>query len=195
MRRRAAARSLLHSAGRSSTIHATARTLPRVTRNLCLLILTVAISACASTGRQISDAGRSTPEHAGVAVHGSADAGERIARQALAMLGTPYRYGGASPQTGFDCSGLVWYSFLQSGIDVPRTAREQYRSARKIALRDAIEGDVLFFEDEEMLSHIGIYVGGGRFVHAPASGRTVSVASLDGAYYQRHLVGVGRLLP
>ena len=67
--------------------------------------------------------------------------------------------------------------------------------ARKISLNEALEGDILFFEDQEKLSHVGIYIGAGRFVHAPTSGRTVSIASLDNAYYQMHLVGVGRLLP
>ncbi|MGD8324091.1 MAG: C40 family peptidase [Gammaproteobacteria bacterium] len=121
--------------------------------------------------------------------------GERIAGHAVSMVGSPYRYGGSTPETGFDCSGLVFYSFGQTGISVPRTSLAQFRSARKISLHDAGEGDILFFQDQEKLSHVGIFIGGGRFVHAPASGRSVSIASLDNPYYQMHLVGVGRLLP
>jgi cell wall-associated NlpC family hydrolase len=119
--------------------------------------------------------------------------GQRVAEHALAMLGKPYLFGGARPETGFDCSGLVHYAYLSTGLPVPRTSREQYRASHKIPLEDAREGDLLFFEDEEKLAHVGIYVGAGRFVHAPASGRSVSVASLASPYYRMHLVGVGRL--
>jgi murein DD-endopeptidase len=121
--------------------------------------------------------------------------GSLVARHAVAMVGTPYLFGGSSPDTGFDCSGLVHYSYEQSGVSVPRTSLEQFRAARKISLGEAVEGDLLFFEDQEKLSHVGIYIGDGRFVHAPQSGRNVSVADLDSPYYQMHLVGVGRLLP
>ena len=169
-------------------------------RSAVMLTLAIAISGCAATsfpdggGRERTAGGRESAGSSESVDRASRGAGERVAEEALAMLGKPYRYGGASPLTGFDCSGLVWYSFLQTGISVPRTSTDQYRAARKIALADALEGDILFFEDEDKLSHIGIYVGGGRFVHAPATGRTVSIADLDNAYYQRHLIGVGRLL-
>ena len=129
------------------------------------------------------------------AVEDRSRAGERITDHALAMLGVPYRYGGDRPETGFDCSGLVYYSYSMSGFSVPRTSQEQFRAARKIGLADLERGDVMFFQDQEKLSHVGIYVGERRFVHAPASGRTVSLASLDSPYYQRNLVAVGRLLP
>lgn len=111
---------------------------------------------------------------------------------ALAMVGAPYAYGGADPR-GFDCSGLVWYAYSRSGFDVPRTALDLYRAARKIGLDVAAPGDLVFFQDEAQLSHVGIYLGGERFVHAPASGRSVSIANLDDAYYRMHLVGVGRI--
>jgi cell wall-associated NlpC family hydrolase len=109
------------------------------------------------------------------------------------QLGVRYRYGGTSPSSGFDCSGLVHYSFSQAGVTVPRTSREQFRTARKIALNDARPGDIVFFQDQEKLSHVGIYLGGDRFVHAPSSGKTVSIARIDTPYYQQHLVAVGRL--
>jgi len=111
------------------------------------------------------------------------------------MVGVKYRYGGSDPSAGFDCSGLVYYTFSSNGHPVPRTSREQFAAARKIPLADAVEGDLVFFRDQEKLSHVGIYLGDGQFVHAPSSGGTVSVANLDAPYYQRHLVGVGRLLP
>ena len=118
----------------------------------------------------------------------------RVTEHALAMIGTPYRYGGDSPETGFDCSGLVHYSYSMSGVSVPRTSQAQFRAARKVALSNARPGDLMFFQDQEKLSHVGIYVGDGMFVHAPSSGRSVSLASIDSPYYQRNLVSVGRLL-
>lgn len=118
-----------------------------------------------------------------------------VAELALAMVGVPYRYGGADPATGFDCSGLVYYAFKTNGHDVPRTSQAQFEAARKITLAEAAEGDLLFFRDQEKLSHVGIYLGDGEFVHAPSSGDTVRVARIDSPYYQSHLVAVGRLLP
>jgi cell wall-associated NlpC family hydrolase len=125
----------------------------------------------------------------------SSDARDSIARLALSMVGVPYRYGGASPREGFDCSGLVYYTYASNGHAVPRTSRDQFDTASKISLAEAAVGDLVFFQDQEKLSHVGIYLGDGRFVHAPSSGSAVSVANLDAPYYQRHLVGVGRLIP
>jgi len=120
---------------------------------------------------------------------------DSIAQLALSMVGVPYRYGGADPRDGFDCSGLVYYAFTSNGHAVPRTSQAQFKAARKIPLAEAAKGDLLFFRDQEKLSHVGIYLGDGRFVHAPSSGDTVRVARIDAPYYQRHLVAVGRLLP
>ncbi|KPJ81610.1 MAG: hypothetical protein AMJ58_04365 [Gammaproteobacteria bacterium SG8_30] len=118
-----------------------------------------------------------------------------IADLALAMVGVPYRYGGSDPDEGFDCSGLVYYTYTSNGYAVPRTSRAQFAVARPIPLAEAAAGDLVFFKDEAKLSHVGIYLGDGRFVHAPSSGGTVRVAKLDAPYYQEHLVAVGRLLP
>ncbi len=129
------------------------------------------------------------------AISTATDLRSAIAQLALSMVGVPYRYGGAHPDEGFDCSGLVYYSYSSNGQVVPRTSQAQFDAARRIPLEDAIEGDLLFFRDQEKLSHVGIYLGDGRFVHAPASGDAVRVANVDAPYYQRHLVAVGRLLP
>lgn len=118
-----------------------------------------------------------------------------IVQLALSMVGVQYRYGGTHPREGFDCSGLVYYAFTSNGHGVPRTSRALFDVARKIPLAEAVEGDLVFFRDQEQLSHVGIYLGGGRFVHAPSRGGNVSVASIDAPYYQRNLVAVGRLLP
>ncbi len=137
-----------------------------------------------------------SPAAPGEAASGAAsDPGGAIAQSALAMIGVPYRYGGADPTAGFDCSGLVYYTYTLHGYAVPRTSREQLGVAQKISLAQAGRGDLVFFQDQEKLSHVGIYLGDGRFVHAPSSGGTVRVADLQSPYYQRHLVAVGRLLP
>ena len=128
-------------------------------------------------------------------VPASSDVRGPVAQLALALVGVPYRYGGAHPSEGFDCSGLVYYTYTSNGHAVPRTSREQFSAARGIPLAQAAEGDLVFFRDQEKLSHVGIYLGDGRFVHAPSSGDTVRVASIDTPYYQRHLIAVGRLLP
>jgi cell wall-associated NlpC family hydrolase len=121
--------------------------------------------------------------------------GGAIADVAMGMVGTRYLYGGTDPLEGFDCSGLVYYAYEQAGYRVPRTSRELFRAARKISIGDADPGDLMFFQDQTKLSHVGIYLGEGLFVHAPASGQNVAVGSLESPYYQEHLVAVGRLLP
>ena len=155
--------------------------------------LTAVLTGCAGApaAPHEATAGRITVEPR------SADAtvGGAIADVAMGMVGTRYLYGGADPLEGFDCSGLVYYSYSQAGYRVPRTSQEQFRAARKIAVGDADPGDLMFFQDQAKLSHVGIYLGDGLFVHAPASGRNVAVSSLDQPYYRQHLVAVGRLLP
>lgn len=119
--------------------------------------------------------------------------GEEIARNALSLLGRPYRYGGSDP-AGFDCSGLVRFVHGQSHIEVPRTAAEQYRSARSVRLADLAAGDLLFFRiDSPGVSHVAIYIGDGRFVHAPQTGRPVELRMLDDGFYRSRLAGAGRL--
>jgi cell wall-associated NlpC family hydrolase len=120
--------------------------------------------------------------------------GGAIAELAMGMVGTRYRYGGTDPREDFDCSGLVFYAYNKAGYAVPRTSQEQFRVARKIALGEAGAGDLMFFQDQTKLSHVGIYLGDGLFVHAPATGQHVAVANINSPYYQRHLIAVGRLL-
>jgi cell wall-associated NlpC family hydrolase len=111
------------------------------------------------------------------------------------MVGVRYRYGGASPDEGFDCSGLVYYAYTSNGQAVPRTSQAQFDAASQISLAEATPGDLLFFRDQEKLSHVGIYLGDGEFVHAPSTGDSVRVASIEASYYRQNLVAVGRLIP
>jgi cell wall-associated NlpC family hydrolase len=121
--------------------------------------------------------------------------GGAVAELAADMVGARYRLGGADPAEGFDGSGLAFYAYSQAGYRIPRTSEDQFRAAHKIALADADAGDLIFFQDQAKLSHVGIYLGNGLFVHAPESGDRVSIARLDAPYYQEQLVAVGRLLP
>lgn len=122
-------------------------------------------------------------------------AGTVIAREAREQIGVPYRYGGDEPRRGFDCSGLVAYVHAQEGIAVPRTAAAQYAAARKVDRDDLQPGDLVFFRlvaGSREITHVGVYTGQGRFVHAPQSGRDVAEASLDDAFYSERLAGSGR---
>ena len=135
------------------------------------------------------------PETVGEVSTVTGDLRSSIALLALSMIGTPYRYGGSDPSDGFDCSGLVYYAYTRHGQTVPRTSRAQFDAANKIPIVQAAAGDLLFFQDQANLSHVGIYLGDGRFVHAPSSGHAVSIAKMDDPYYRRHLVAIGSLLP
>ena len=111
---------------------------------------------------------------------------------AASMVGKPYRYGGNTPQ-GFDCSGLVHFSFRRAGMDVPRSTETQRDRSRKVPAARLARGDLLFFNQEgKYSSHVGIYLGSKRFVHAPSSGKRVRVDNLTDTYWQKHLVDVRR---
>ena len=111
---------------------------------------------------------------------------------AAAMVGKPYRYGGNSPN-GFDCSGLVYYSYRHAGLAVPRSTATQRARSHKVSLSHLSRGDLLFFDQEgKYSSHVGIYLGGNRFVHAPSHGKHVRVDSLNEHYWQKHLVDARR---
>lgn len=114
------------------------------------------------------------------------------AQTARAQVGTPYRWGGDGAG-GFDCSGLVHYAYAAHGIDVPRTTAGQRRRVEPVALTSALPGDLVFFETGAKTGHVGVYLGDGRFVHAPSSGKAVTVARLDTPYYRRNLRLVGRV--
>ena len=108
------------------------------------------------------------------------------ADHALQMLGKPYRFGGETPR-GFDCSGLVYYSFGKTGVELPRDTRGQRHVGRKVQKHALRKGDLVFFDQEgKNASHVGIYLGDGTFVHAPSSGKHVRRDRLDAPYWQRH---------
>jgi murein DD-endopeptidase len=117
--------------------------------------------------------------------------GLAIAETAKAQLGAPYQYGGAGP-LAFDCSGLVSYVHRRLGIPVPRTAAEQFAAAQPVERTALRPGDLVFFRiDSKQVSHVGVYIGAGRFVHAPRSGRPVGESRLDDAYFVERWAGAG----
>lgn len=111
---------------------------------------------------------------------------------ATGLIGVPYRWGGATP-AGFDCSGLVYYTFHKAGLSVPRTSQEQYHAARSVPIHQAEPGDLVFFGSRGQISHVGIYLGDDRFIHAPEAGRSVAIASLSQGYYRKRFAGAGRI--
>jgi cell wall-associated NlpC family hydrolase len=122
-------------------------------------------------------------------------AGAALARDARAQLGTPYLYGGTDPQRGFDCSGLVAWVHGRAGIVVPRTAAQQFAVAEPVPREELRPGDLVFFRLDRRsraVTHVGVYSGQGRFVHAPQSGRVVEEARLDDPYFAERFAGAGR---
>jgi hypothetical protein len=108
-----------------------------------------------------------------------------IAIHALGLVGTPYRYGGNTPDGGFDCSGLIGYVYLNSvGQSPPRTVARMSGFGHPVAMSELRTGDLVLFGSSTP-SHAGIYVGGGRFVHAPSTGGEVRLDKLDGVYWSR----------
>jgi len=111
---------------------------------------------------------------------------------ARSMLGVAYRYGGTDPR-GFDCSGLVQYSYAKAGLKLPRTAQDIFRTSQLVNPGDLQAGDLVFFTiSSKKIAHVGIYAGNKRFIHAPSSGKGVSYASLKTPYWKNRLVAVGR---
>lgn len=116
--------------------------------------------------------------------------------RAIGLVGTPYRWGGNTPASGFDCSGLVDYVFrTEAGIALPRTSREMAALDAPTIDRDDLEpGDLLFFGKRHRVNHVAIYVGNGRFVNAPDTGGTVRLDELDGYYWRDHYLFAKRVL-
>lgn len=117
----------------------------------------------------------------------------RAADIAHQFIGKPYRYGGETP-AGFDCSGLVHYSYGRAGLALPRTTGELARDGRHIARNKIRKGDLLFFnQDGKRSSHVAIYIGDGVFVHAPSSGKRVRRDRLGDPYWRKHFAGARRV--
>jgi cell wall-associated NlpC family hydrolase len=155
-------------------------------RMACALML-MALAGCASTG------GYAPAQEPAALAAISND----VLMRAIGLVGTPYRYGGNTPDGGFDCSGLVDFVFLDAaGLRLPRSTRDLIDlPAPEVDRARLRPGDLLFFSpDGGQVSHIGIYVGEHRFVHAPSAGGTVRLDTLDNAYWQRAYRSAKRVL-
>lgn len=148
-----------------------------------LLSLVMILVACAPTW------GPATRMPSGSAAN--ADVASRrmeVVAHALAMTGQPYRWGGAEPG-GFDCSGLVTYAYRQAGFSLPRRAIDQAERARRVPPHALAPGDLLFFRVDGAISHVGIYMGDGRMVHAPGSGKVVRIDAINANYWAPRYAG------
>ncbi len=117
--------------------------------------------------------------------------GEKAAKTAAAMAGRPYKYKGDSPE-GFDCSGLVRYSYLSAGLEVPHGTKQLREITRPVGMKYLREGDLLFFNESGNASHVGIFLGGDLFVHAPSRGGKVRKESLTDLYWKKSFLEARR---
>ena len=136
----------------------------------------------------------SSPNYYGYVAPGANALGAAIVETAKTCLGVRYTWGGES-MSGFDCSGLVQYVFKQHGITVPRTCSSQYSAAVSIGKSDLMPGDLVFFQNtyQAGLSHVGIYIGNGEFIHASSS-NGVMISKLSNSYWTEHYYGAGRIV-
>jgi cell wall-associated NlpC family hydrolase len=121
------------------------------------------------------------------------DMGSVAARTAERFVGIPYRWGGETVVEGMDCSGFVRAVYNLCGVNIPRTSAEQFRTGEKVSRDDLLDGDLVFFGGSaDKINHVGIYVGNGRFVHAPRRGDEIKISTLDESYFAGRFVGAKR---
>jgi cell wall-associated NlpC family hydrolase len=168
-------------------------------RAVGLLSVLLALAGCGGGDDRVRPTPPPTGDHRGHRI----DAAPRdpasanaVLMRALGLVGTPYRYGGNTPESGFDCSGLVNYVFRDMlDLRLPRTSRELAAiQGPRIAPDRLAPADLVFFGQGGEVSHVGIYVGEGRFVHAPRTGGTVRLDRLDGPWWRDHYTGAKRVL-
>ena len=168
----------------------------RIARLALLALALALLAACASAPR------RNIPQSALASEPARGPEGEIAAAndvlfRAMALVGTPYHWGGNTPAGGFDCSGLVDYIYRNAtGLQLPRTSGEMAdMGVRKVKrMTQLVSGDLVFFDIGGHISHVGVYVGKGRFVHAPNSGGTVRLDDIDGPYWRDHFAYGRRVL-
>jgi len=165
-----------------------------LTMKLTRLLLAVCLAA--ALGHAAADDSLTTPAPAGDTVTNRYLAKVReLVLNAMGLLGIDYKYGGASPETGFDCSGLVNYVFNQAaGLVLPRNAQEISRVGETITRDQLQPGDLVFFNTlRRPFSHVGIYLGERRFIHAPSRGGQVEIVDMTDRYWQRRYNGARRI--
>lgn len=165
----------------------------RGTRLAVAVVATLLLAAC---GREATRPTAAATGHWPVVAPADPAQANAVTLRALSLVGTPYRYGGNTPDSGFDCSGLVNYVYRDMlDLRLPRSSRELAQvQGPPLAREHLASGDLVFFGNGREVSHVGIYVGEGRFVHAPSSGGTVRLDGLDGPYWRDHYSGAKRVL-
>jgi len=170
------------------------RSLRKIAVELVILLPVVLLFACSGTPGPTPKTAATPGKGAEAVRSGSTarDTGAIALEIARSMLGVAYRYGGANPR-GFDCSGLVQYSYAKAGLKLPRTSQDIFRASQLVSPGDLQAGDLVFFTiSSKKIAHVGIYAGNNRFIHAPSSGKGVSYASLRAPYWKNRLVAAGR---
>lgn len=166
---------------------------------LILLVCAALLSACASRPPPPAFVAAKPKPVFNYSSQSFSPAAEDVLFRALGLVGTPYRWGGNTPDSGFDCSGLIGFVYRDAaGISLPRTTRELIvMRAQDVSEENLQTGDLLFFATGggSQVSHAGIYVGEGRFVHAPQTGGTVKLDTLSKAYWQNAYLSAKRVLP
>lgn len=157
--------------------------------------LSMILAGCGSQPVRFPDTDRE-PAAATAPVINATDRASNVALRALAHLGTPYRPGGVSPRTGFDCSGLVAYVYREgAGLALPRNTLDLSHLGEQIERTALRPGDLVFYNTQRReYSHVGIYLGEDRFIHAPASGSEVRVENLRADYWVRRYNGARRII-
>jgi cell wall-associated NlpC family hydrolase len=118
------------------------------------------------------------------------DMGNIAARTAERFVGIPYRWGGENVVDGMDCSGFVRAVYNLCGLSIPRTSRDQYKAGEPVVKEDLRDGDLVFFgSSEDSINHVGIYVGGNKFVHAPKRGEEIRATAIDESYFEKRFIG------
>lgn len=159
-------------------------------------VVAAAFATLLLTGTAVPSTGHAAPG-APTAVAGHATPGAQLVLHSLSLIGVRYRLGGNSPETGLDCSGLVRHVVQETlGFSLPRRSEEMSRAGAPVP-RDRLQpGDLVFFDTlRRAYSHVGIYIGGNRFVHAPSSGGHVRVESIGTNYWARRFSGARRIVP
>jgi cell wall-associated NlpC family hydrolase len=155
-----------------------------------------ASSSLASTAQSLNSAATpTTGSRAKAFLSGMAGKAGDVVVGALNMIGVRYRWGGTSPDSGLDCSGFVRYVFQDTlGMALPRRAEEMSRVGEKVRMADLKPGDLVFFNTmRRTFSHVGIYIGGNKFVHSPSTGSTIRVDDLDDGYWEKRFTGARRI--
>lgn len=177
--------------------------LPQITQLAVIIMCLISQIGCSTPPRSVpapdiaTNTTITTPSTSARSMHQPAATPPRptIVTVATSLLGVRYRYGGVSPEKGFDCSGFVYYSHQQLGIELPRAIEAQFALTRPVARQNLSPGDLVFFRTRRgRLQHVGIYLGQNRFIHAPSTGKVVSITTLDNAYWKPRFARGGRLV-